>query len=88
MNKIYLLLRNNKQTGPYNIEELGQLSLKTTDLIWVEGKSAGWRNPIEIDALKSYLPDSIQPNVQTDKLQIEIDEVITESQPVSLIKDQ
>ncbi len=49
MDKIYLLLRNNKQTGPHNVEELKQIVLKTTDLIWVEGKSAGWRNPMEVD---------------------------------------
>ncbi|MFN2457886.1 MAG: DUF4339 domain-containing protein [Chitinophagaceae bacterium] len=56
MGKIYLLLRNNKQTGPHTLEELAQLTLKPSDLIWVEGKSAGWRYPAEIDELKPHLP--------------------------------
>jgi hypothetical protein len=55
MPKIYLLLRNNKQSGPHSLEELLHLSLKPHDLIWVEGQSAGWRNPTEIDALKPYV---------------------------------
>lgn len=55
MQKIYSLLRDNKQTGPYTLEELVGLSLKLFDLIWVEGKSGGWSYPSEIDALKSYV---------------------------------
>ena len=56
MPKIYLLLRNNKQSGPHSLEELVHLTLKPHDLIWVEGHSAGWRNPAEIEALKPYVP--------------------------------
>ena len=55
MQKIYSLLRDNKQTGPYTLEELVGLSLKPFDLIWVEGKSGGWSYPSEIDALKPYV---------------------------------
>jgi hypothetical protein len=55
MSKIYSLLRNNKQTGPHSLEELVQLKLKPFDLVWAEGKSAGWLYPSEIDALKPYL---------------------------------
>ena len=70
MDKIYLLLRNNQQTGPHNLEELAQLGLKPSDLIWIDGKSAAWRNPSEIDALKSSLPDfpeqiTNQPRIPT-----------------------
>src|SRR5688500_17415677 len=54
MQKIYLLLRNNKQSGPFTREELLQQGLKKHDLIWVEGRSAGWRNPEEIAEL---IPD-------------------------------
>jgi hypothetical protein len=53
MNKCYLLLRNNKETGPLSITELLQLSLTPNDLVWVQGKSAGWRYPSEIDELKT-----------------------------------
>jgi hypothetical protein len=56
MQKVYLLLRNNQQTGPYSFEELLQFQLKPQDLIWVEGRSYGWRYPTEIETLKPYLP--------------------------------
>jgi hypothetical protein len=56
MQKVYLLLRNNQQTGPYSLEELLQFDLKPFDLIWIEGKSAGWYYPQEIDTLQPYLP--------------------------------
>lgn len=61
MQKIYLLLRNNKQTGPYSLDEIIASELKPFDLIWVEGRSAGWRYPSEIDSLKPYLPQ--QPGI-------------------------
>jgi hypothetical protein len=57
MQKTYSLLRNNKQSGPYTLEELLQLSLKHFDLVWVEGKSSGWSYPSEIDTLKTYVDD-------------------------------
>lgn len=56
MEKQYLLLRNNHETGPHSLEELVQLGLKPFDLIWVQGRSGGWSYPSEIEALKSYLP--------------------------------
>src|SRR5215213_2424273 len=54
--KKFLLLRNNKQSGPYSAEELQQMGLKAYDLIWVEGKSAAWRYPGEVDDLKAFAP--------------------------------
>ncbi len=58
MQKIYLLLRSNKQTGPYTLEELLQLNLKPFDLVWVDGRSAAWQYPFEIPALKPYVPET------------------------------
>jgi len=55
MQKVYLLLRNNQQTGPHSLEELLQLNLKPFDLIWVEGKSYGWSYPTEVDTLKTFV---------------------------------
>jgi hypothetical protein len=55
MHKVYLLIRRNKQTGPYTLEELVQLGLQPFDLVWVEGKSAAWAYPSEITALQPYL---------------------------------
>lgn len=62
---MYRILRNNKEQGPYNLDELVQLKLRPYDLIWVEGKSACWRYPTEIEDLKSYVigatPATITP---------------------------
>ncbi len=55
MSKIYSLLRSNKLLGPYSAEELKQLDLKPTDLVWVEGNNGGWRYPADIEALKNSM---------------------------------
>src|SRR5829696_8605495 len=55
MQKVYLLLRHNQQTGPYNLEELIRFDLKPFDLIWIEGRSAGWYYPQEIPSLQPHL---------------------------------
>src|SRR6188474_2130847 len=52
----YLLLRSNKQSGPYSLQQLVNFGLKPYDLVWVEGKSAAWRYPSEVDLLKNYAP--------------------------------
>ena len=54
--KMYLLLRNNKQSGPHSLDELKSMGLKAYDLVWLEGKSAAWRYPSEIDELSSFAP--------------------------------
>lgn len=53
---LYRLLRNNKETGPFSEEEMIAQGFKPYDLIWVEGRSAGWRYPSEIPAFKAYAP--------------------------------
>jgi hypothetical protein len=52
----YLLLRNNKETGPFTMEEIKDMSLKSYDLVWTVGKSAAWRYPGEITEFKSFAP--------------------------------
>ena len=52
----YLLLRSNKQSGPYSLQQLVSLGLKPYDLVWLEGKSAAWRYPSEVEGLKTYAP--------------------------------
>ncbi|HEX7845371.1 MAG TPA: hypothetical protein VF476_06170 [Chitinophagaceae bacterium] len=52
----YLLLRNNKESGPHSLEELAGMNLKAYDLVWVNGKSAAWRYPGEIAELKAFAP--------------------------------
>jgi hypothetical protein len=54
--KMYLLLRNNKQSGPHSADELKSMGLKAYDLVWLEGKSAAWRYPSEIEELSSFAP--------------------------------
>lgn len=52
----YLLLRNNKENGPFELNDLISFGLKPYDLVWVEGKSAAWRYPSELEELKPYAP--------------------------------
>jgi hypothetical protein len=52
----YLLLRDNKQSGPYTLGEITAKGFKKYDLVWVENKSAAWRYPGEITELKSFAP--------------------------------
>lgn len=54
--KKYILLRDNKENGPFTLEELAAKGLKPYDLIWIEGRSAGWRYPSEIEELKPFAP--------------------------------
>src|SRR4051812_42856360 len=53
---LYRLLRSNKESGPYSQDDIIALGFKPYDLIWVEGKSAGWRYPSEIPELKNFAP--------------------------------
>lgn len=57
MEKIYLLLRHNTQSGPFSIEELREKNLQPTDLIWAEGKSKCWLPP-------SGLPELSHPGTE------------------------
>lgn len=50
--KSYLLLRDNKQIGPFTIEQLQEQGLQNSDLVYIEGRSFSWRYPSEIEELK------------------------------------
>jgi hypothetical protein len=52
----YLLLRSNKQSGPYTLDQIRTIGLKAYDLIWIEGRSAAWRYPGEVEEFKSFAP--------------------------------
>jgi hypothetical protein len=52
----YLLLRDNKESGPFSLDDLQRLGFKPYDLVWVEGKSAAWRYPGELPELKPFAP--------------------------------
>lgn len=53
MQNSYILLRDHKESGSLSIEELQEIGLKETDLIWVECQSMDWRSPGEIPELKN-----------------------------------
>lgn len=54
--KTYLLLRNNKQTGPYTATCLLQMDLQELDLIWAEGESITWKYPSEMIEFRASAP--------------------------------
>lgn len=85
MSRIYLLLRNNQQTGPYSLEEILELNLKPFDLVWEEGRSAAWRYPGEIDSLKPYVIATPLPATPFEPVAT----AIMETDPQSLVsKDE
>lgn len=69
MQKVYLLLRNNLQSGPFNVDELLQHDLKPTDLVWEEGRSAGWSYPYEIPSLKSSFHAEVPKEAEKEEMQ-------------------
>ena len=75
----YLLLRNNEESGPFTIEEIKGMSLKTYDLLWVVGKSAAWRYPGEINELKSFAPPLPEQIINSNlkKPGIEVTSIVT-----------
>jgi hypothetical protein len=88
----YLLLRDNKQTGPYTAEQLAAKGLKPYDLVWQEGRSAAWRYPSEIEELKPFAPvveeqpyDRFykKPGEQVAGLSSAATQITTEQQPVA-----
>src|SRR5438270_2194592 len=99
MQKIYRILRDNKEKGPFTLEELVALSLKPYDLIWVDGRSAGWRYPSEIDAVKPFLEQKeatpqneapatlpqIHPASHSSRLNASPQIIQPEPEPVSMI---
>jgi hypothetical protein len=67
MIKVYLLLRNNKQSGPYSLEEIAQQQLKPLDLVWIEGRSAAWKYASEIAELSPFLPEGSRSGSSNDQ---------------------
>lgn len=79
MQKVYLLLRDNRQTGPFTIDELWQQNLQPGDLIWVESKSHAW-TPLNEMFLTPYAEESAAPpaSSQLSKERIERNRVPSE----------
>ncbi len=51
----YFLLRNNRESGPFSIQELKEMSLHPTDLVRSEEGATTWINAREVDHLKSFI---------------------------------
>lgn len=60
----YILLRNNKQCGPYNAEDLLQHQLKPYDLVWIQGKSITWQTADTVKELKNIISSTTSPAVE------------------------
>ena len=54
----YLLLRDNKESGPFTLEEIQTMQLKPSDLIWIDGKSGAWEYPTEIKELQAFVAEA------------------------------
>jgi len=71
MQKVYLLLRNNRQSGPFTIDELWQQQLKPTDMVWIEGRSTAWAYLSELELLPSVSGEPPAPMAQKRRDDIE-----------------
>ncbi|MFM7838933.1 MAG: response regulator, partial [Chitinophagaceae bacterium] len=52
--RLYLLLRDNKRSGPFTLNDIQDIGLKDNDLIWVEEQSTYWQAPTEIEELLAF----------------------------------
>ena len=81
MQKIYVLLRNNKQSGPHTLEELVMFQLRPMDLIWIEGKSTGWKYPTEIEELAGSVKTEETIESKTGYVEANPDLVLPKTSP-------
>jgi hypothetical protein len=77
MKNSYILLRNHKESNALSIEELQEIGLKKTDLIWVECQSMAWRSPLEIAELKNLVSASNNDNKKNSTEKLVVKEVST-----------
>lgn len=68
MSKVYFLLRNNQQTGPFSFDELFQQNVTESDLIWVEGHSTKWTHLSETGELTSPAEDKTEKIFKNKKI--------------------
>ena len=77
MERVYLLLRNNHQSGPFTIGELLQQQLGASDMIWVEGKSNAWTylSELELSPLIKKIETSEQDKKASDEIEKKAEEL-------------
>lgn len=73
MERVYLLLRNNQQTGPFTIGELLQQQLRPSDMIWIEGKSNAWTYLSELELSPFIKKPEVEREVIPPKTNDEIE---------------
>lgn len=64
----YLLLRDNKKSGPYSLDELKVIRIISTDLVWVEGRSSDWHYADEIKELEPFVRYAIEISKHVEDL--------------------
>jgi hypothetical protein len=78
MKRVYRLLRDNLESGPYTIDELLGQQLKSDDMLWIEGRSTAWCYLSEIELSLSIEPDSSSkklPVSRRDDIEMRADEI-------------
>jgi hypothetical protein len=78
MDRVYLLLRNNQQTGPFTIDELLQQQLQHSDMIWIEGRSNAWTYLYELELtpfIKKTEVVAHRPMKAEDEIEIKAEEL-------------
>lgn len=73
MDRAYLLLRNNQQSGPFTIGELLQQQLMPSDMIWIEGKSTAWTYLSELELIPFINKEETQGPYQQVNIPDEIE---------------
>lgn len=53
--KQYLLLRDNRQSGPWTLAQMEAMTLRPNDLVWVEGGNPSWNHPGDIPELAAWV---------------------------------
>ncbi|MGZ3845518.1 MAG: hypothetical protein ACXVBH_05655, partial [Flavisolibacter sp.] len=70
----YLLLRDNRESGPHAIEHMGSIGLHPLDLVWIENESTSWKYPEEIEELRDLVTHDAtsfevpRPSLSTEKV--------------------
>lgn len=67
MEKVYRLLRENVEKGPFTLDELKQQNVRLSDLIWVNGISTAWASATEVSELSKAFKAIIKNTPLADR---------------------
>jgi hypothetical protein len=78
----FIVLRDNKENGPYTFEQLRELGLKSSDLVWVEGQSVYWLSPSQVPELRDFPLDQVPEKVEPSPAATIVESIpVTETKP-------